>query len=161
MLGSLSNCFILPPPEDSYGGILHTDEQLVQLMKRRGGVGINLDTLRPSNTLVSNAARSSTGAVSFMERYSNSTREVAQGGRRGALMLLMDCRHPDIFKFVTAKKDRTKVTGANISVMLTDEFMQAAKGDEDFICRFPLNYTLPNKDEYEFPKIYNQLDYIS
>lgn len=137
--GSLSNCFVIPSPEDSYGGILKTDEQLVQLMKRRGGVGANLDTLRPWGTSVSNAAGTSTGAPSFMHRYSNSTREVAQDGRRGALMLLMSCLHPDIFKYVTSKKDRTAVTGANISTMLTDKFMKAAKADEDFICRFPVN----------------------
>lgn len=136
--GSLSNCFVIPSPADSYGGILRADEHLVQLMKRRGGVGMNLNTLRPSKTLVSNAAGSSTGAHSFMHRYSNSTREVAQDGRRGALMLLMHCLHPDIFNFVTIKKERTAVTGANISTMLTDKFMKAARANEDFHCRFPI-----------------------
>lgn len=138
--GSLSNCFVIPSPVDSYGGILKTDQELVQLMKRRGGVGMNINTLRPANTPVSNAAGSSTGAVSFMHRYSNSTREVAQNGRRGALMLLIDCRHPDVFQFVTIKKDRTQVTGANVSVMLTDKFMEAVEKEEDFICTFPINY---------------------
>lgn len=138
-VGALSNCFVIPPPADSYGGILRTDEHLVQLMKRRGGVGTNLNTLRPNKTVVSNAAGSSTGAPSFMHRYSNSTREVAQDGRRGALMLLLHCLHPDIFDFVKIKKDRTKVTGANISTMLTDKFLQAAKADADFMCKFPID----------------------
>jgi ribonucleoside-diphosphate reductase alpha chain len=137
-IGSLSNCFVIPPPYDSYGGIMRTDQQLVQLMKRRGGVGTNINTLRPSDTPVSNAAGTSTGATSFMHRYSNSTREVAQNGRRGALMLLISCKHPDVFKFVNIKKDRTQVTGANISVMLTDEFMRAVEHDEDFLCQFPV-----------------------
>jgi len=137
-IGSLSNCFVIPSPVDSYGGILRTDQQLVQLMKRRGGVGTNINTLRPSDTPVSNAAGTSTGAVSFMHRYSNSTREVAQNGRRGALMLLISCRHPDVFKFVNIKKDRTQVTGANISVMLTDSFMKAVEKDDDFYCAFPI-----------------------
>ena len=136
-IGSLSNCFVIGQPEDSYGGILQKDEQLVQLMKRRGGVGIDISTLRPSGTDVTNAAKTSTGAASFMERFSNSTREVAQGGRRGALMITIDVRHPDVFEFVNIKKDRTKVTGANISVMLRDDFMEAVKNDEDYILRFP------------------------
>jgi ribonucleoside-diphosphate reductase alpha chain len=137
---SLSNCFVLPSPEDSYGGIFKTDQELVQLEKRRGGVGFNLNSLRPEGVQVNNSAKTSTGAHSFMDRFSNSTREVAQGGRRGALMLLMDCRHPDIFKFVEKKKDRTKVTGANISVMLTDKFMKAVENKSDFICRFPVDF---------------------
>lgn len=139
VVGSLSNCFVLPSPADSYGGIFKTDEQIAQLQKRRGGVGLSLSSLRPEGTSVSNAAGSSTGAHSFMDRYSSTTREVAQNGRRGALMLLLDCRHPDVFKFVTKKKDRTKVTGANISVMLTDKFMEAVKKDGDFYCTFPID----------------------
>lgn len=151
VIGSLSNCFVIPSPVDSYGGILKTDQQLVQLMKRRGGVGMNLNTLRPSGTPVSNVAKTSTGADSFMDRYSNSTREVAQDGRRGALMLLLSCLHPDIFKFVNKKKDRTKVTGANISVMLTDNFMRAVEAGDDFMCRFPIdNETRPSFNELEY-----------
>jgi len=138
-LQSLSNCFVIPSPLDSYGGIFKTDQEIAQLEKRRGGVGTNLNSLRPDDTPVLNAAGTSTGAHSFMDRYSNTTREVAQNGRRGALMLLMSCLHPDIFKFVGKKKDRTKVTGANISVQLTNEFLQAVKEDEDFICRFPID----------------------
>jgi len=158
-IGSLSNCFVIGQPEDSYGGILQKDEQLVQLMKRRGGVGIDISTLRPSGTDVTNAAKTSTGAASFMERFSNSTREVAQGGRRGALMLTIDVRHPDVLDFINAKKDRSKVTGANISVMLRDDFMEAVKKDEDYILRFPcdksVDYIL---DEEEIPNLnYNEL----
>lgn len=138
-LQSLSNCFVIPPPHDSYGGIFKTDQEIAQLEKRRGGVGTNLNTLRPDDTPVMNAAGTSTGAHSFMPRYSNTTREVAQNGRRGALMLLMICLHPDIFRFVTKKKDKTQVTGANISVMFTDDFMRAVEQDGDFLCRFPVD----------------------
>jgi ribonucleotide reductase alpha subunit len=138
-IGSLSNCFVVGQPHDSYGGIMQKDQELVQLMKRRGGVGIDISTLRPSNTLVSNAAGSSTGAVSFMHRYSNSCREVAQNGRRGALMITIDCRHPDVLEFINVKKDLTQVTGANISVQLRDDFMQAVKDDKDYLLRFPCN----------------------
>jgi ribonucleoside-diphosphate reductase alpha chain len=145
---SLSNCFVIPPPYDSYAGIFKTDQEIAQLEKRRGGVGTNLNTLRPDDTPVLNAAGTSTGAHSFMDRYSNTTREVAQNGRRGALMLLMSCLHPDIFKFVGKKKDRTKVTGANISVQLTDEFMEAVKDDADFICRFPTDWDCSNEELY-------------
>jgi ribonucleoside-diphosphate reductase alpha chain len=141
-VGSLSNCFVVGQPHDSYGGIMQKDEQLAQLMKRRGGVGIDISTLRPDTVVVSNAAGSSTGAVSFMERFSNTTREVAQKGRRGALMITIDCRHPDVFDFVNVKKDRTKVTGANISVNLRDDFMEAVKNDEDYILRFPCDLEL-------------------
>lgn len=136
-IGCLSNCFVIGQPQDSYGGILKKDEELVQLMKRRGGVGVDISTLRPAQTSVTNSAGTSTGAVSFMERFSNSTREVAQNGRRGALMLTIDVRHPDVFDFVNIKKDRTKVTGANISVLLRDDFMKAVKNNEDYILRFP------------------------
>lgn len=158
-IGSLSNCFVIPSPVDSYGGIFKTDQQIAQLQKRRGGVGLNLNSLRPDGSVVTNAAGTSTGAHSFMDRYSSTTREVAQNGRRGALMLLMDCRHPDIFKFVSKKADLTKVTGANISVMLTDEFMQAVSDDEDFICCFPIDHRYQKKegtpwDMYNYNQIY-------
>ena len=158
-VGSLSNCFVVGQPHDSYGGIMQKDEQLTQLMKRRGGVGIDISTLRPDSVAVSNAAGSSTGAVSFMERFSNTTREVAQKGRRGALMITIDCRHPDVFDFVNVKKDRTKVTGANISVNLRDDFMEAVKKGGDYILRFPcdksVDYIL---DEEEFSNLnYNEL----
>jgi len=139
-IGSLSNCFVIGQPEDSYGGIFQKDQELVQLMKRRGGVGIDISTLRPQGTSTTNAAKSSTGAVSFMHRFSNSTREVAQNGRRGALMISMDINHPDIMDFIKIKRDLTQVTGANISVKLNDEFMKAVENDEDYILRFPCNF---------------------
>lgn len=153
---SLSNCFVVPSPLDSYGGIFKTDQEIAQLEKRRGGVGTNLNSLRPDDTPVLNAAGTSTGAHSFMDRYSNTTREVAQNGRRGALMLLMSCLHPDIFKFVGKKKDKTKVTGANISVQLTNEFMEAVKDDTDFICRFPIDMNISHTSAY--PMEYNKLE---
>lgn len=140
-IGSLSNCVVVPPPHDSYGGIMYTDQQLVQLMKRRCGVGTNLSTLRPGGTPVTNAAKTSTGATSFMERFSNTTREVAQAGRRGALMLTLDCRHPDILDFIKIKTDLTKVTGANISVLWTDDFMSAVEADTPFTLRWPVDAT--------------------
>lgn len=156
-VGSLSNCFVIPSPLDSYGGIFMTDQQIAQLEKRRGGVGLNLNSLRPDGTRVTNAAGTSTGAHSFMDRFSSTTREVAQNGRRGALMLLMDCRHPDIFKFVEKKKDKTKVTGANISVQLTDKFMKAVLGDEDFLCRFPIEQDFGLGDDTGF--VFTKSDY--
>lgn len=139
-IASLSNCFVVGQPHDSYSGIMRKDEELVQLMKRRGGVGIDISTLRPANSPVTNAAGSSTGAVSFMDRYSNSTREVAQNGRRGALMISIDVRHPDVEHFINIKKDLTKVTGANISVMLRDDFMKAVTNNEDYVLRWPCDY---------------------
>lgn len=138
-IGSLSNCFVVGQPYDSYGGIFQKDQELAQLMKRRGGVGGDISTLRPALTPVTNAAGTSSGAVLFMERFSNTTREVAQDGRRGALMLSIDVRHPDVKGFATIKQDLTKVTGANISVQLRDDFMQAVISDSDYILRWPCN----------------------
>lgn len=135
---SLSNCYVLSKLEDSYSSILDVDKELVNISKRRGGCGIDLTPLRPDSSPVTNAARSSTGVGPFMERYSNSTREVGQNNRRGALMLTLDVRHPDIRTFVTIKNDPKKVTGANISVRLTDEFMEAVQNDGDFALRFPV-----------------------
>ena len=136
---SLSNCFYLGNNGvDSYGSIMKMDEQLVQLMKRRGGVGIDISHLRPKGAKVTNAAKTSSGAVSFMNRFSNSTREVAQDGRRGALMISIDVRHPDSHLFIKAKEDRTKITGANISVKITDEFMQAVINNKQFATSFPI-----------------------
>lgn len=151
---SLSNCFVIDSAKDSYGGILHTDQQQVQLMKRRGGVGHDISNLRPSGTSVNNSAESSTGAVSFMERFSNSTRETAQNGRRGALMLSIDINHPDVEQFATVKSDLNKVTGANISIKLNDEFMKAVENDKDYILRFPCEQ--PVLEGYE-PEEYNTL----
>lgn len=141
--GSLSNCIVLPEMYDSYSGILFADQQLVQLMKRRCGVGLDISTLRPEGTQVTNATLSSTGPVSFMDRFSNSTREVAQGGRRGAAMITIDVAHPDVEKFVTIKQDLSRVTGANISVKLSDEFMQAVKDDSTYTHRWPINSKNP------------------
>ena len=138
-IGSLSNCFVIGTPEDSYGGIFQKDEEMAQLMKRRGGVGIDISTLRPKDTSVSNAAKTTTGAVSFMHRFSNTTREVAQNGRRGALMLSIDINHPDVMHFIKIKRDLSQVTGANISIKLNDEFMKAVENDEDYLLRFPCN----------------------
>lgn len=140
---SLSNCYVLDQPLDSYSSILDVDKQLVNISKRRGGVGIDLDNLRPEGTATKNAARTSTGIVSFMERYSNSIREVGQAGRRGALMLTLSVHHPDILKFCTIKNDNTKVTGANISVKLTKEFLDAVKKDKDYELRWPINSESP------------------
>ncbi len=143
MLASLSNCVVMPEIHDSYGGVLKTDEQLVQLFKRRCGVGVDLSGLRPANASVSNAAGTTSGAVSFMERFSNTTREVAQNGRRGALMLTMDIAHPDIEDFITIKQDLTKVTGANISIRLSDEFMKAVQADTEYTHRWPIESKNP------------------
>lgn len=147
IIASLSNCFVIGQVPDSYGGIMQKDQQLVQLMKRRGGVGLGIDNLRPENTFVSNAAGSSTGAISFMHRFSNTTREVAQKGRRGALMITIDIRHPDVLEFIRIKRDKTQVTGANISIQLRDDFMEAVKKEEDYLLRWPVN----KEFEVEYP----------
>ena len=160
-IGSLSNCFVIGTPEDSYGGIFQKDEEMAQLMKRRGGVGLDISTLRPKDTSVSNAAKTTTGAVSFMHRFSNTTREVAQNGRRGALMLSIDINHPDVMDFIKIKRDLSQVTGANISIKINNEFMKAVENDEDYILRFPCNFdlnslVLRNREEIaEYP--YNEL----
>lgn len=142
-LVSLSNCFVIGSPKDSYAEIMKTRSQQAQLMKRRGGVGYDLSQLRPRGVKVNNAARFSTGAASFMDVCSDITNEVAQNGRRGALMLSMSINHPDIEEFITKKQDLTKVTGANISVKVTDEFMQAVVNDEEYYLRFPVDVELP------------------
>lgn len=143
MVASLSNCVVLPEIFDSYGGIFYTDQQMAQLFKRRCGVGIDISTLRPEGQRVSNAAGSTSGAVSFMDRFSQTTREVAQHGRRGALMITMDVAHPDIEKFVSIKQDLSKVTGANISVRLSDEFMRAVESGSTFLLRWPIDSKNP------------------
>lgn len=138
---SLSNCFVIGVEggADSYGAVMKIDEEQVQLMKRRGGVGHDLSHIRPGGTPVMNSALTSTGVVPFMERYSNSTREVAQDGRRGALMLTISIKHPDAERFIDAKMDGTKVTGANVSVKVTDEFMKAMIEGKSFIQQFPID----------------------
>ena len=129
---SLSNCYVISSPEDSYAGICRADEELVQISKRRGGCGIDLSTLRPEGTATSNAARTSTGTIPFAERFSNSIREVGQNGRRGALMLTQSIHHPDVEAFIKCKSDLTKVTGANLSIRLTDSFLKAVENNEDY-----------------------------
>ncbi len=139
-VGSLSNCFVigLDGHPDSYGGIIKIDEEQVQLMKRRGGVGHDLSHIRPKGSPVKNSALTSTGLVPFMERYSNSTREVAQDGRRGALMMTVSIKHPDSEKFIDAKMEEGKVTGANVSVRIDDAFMQAASDDTTYVQQYPV-----------------------
>lgn len=136
---SLSNCFVLPSPEDSYGSIMMTRLNQAELMKRRGGVGYDLSNLRPRGSSVNNAAITSTGAASFMDVCSDVTNEVAQQGRRGALMLSINVNHPDVEEFIEKKQDLTKVTGANVSVQVTDEFMQAVQEDKSYLLRWPVH----------------------
>lgn len=140
-IASLSNCFVIGSYDkaDSYGNIMKTDEEQVQLMKRRGGVGHDLSYIRPAGSPVMNSALTSTGIVPFMERFSNSTREVAQDGRRGALMLTVSIKHPDAERFIDAKMDGTKVTGANVSVKIDHEFMQAVREGKKYEQQFPIN----------------------
>lgn len=144
-VGSLSNCFVigLDGAPDSYGGVIRIDEEQVQLMKRRGGVGHDLSHIRPKGTPVKNSALTSTGLVPFMERYSNSTREVAQDGRRGALMLTVSIKHPDSEAFVDAKMTEGKVTGANVSVRIDDEFMRAATENGKYTQTYPVDSSNP------------------
>ena len=139
-VSSLSNCFVIgvDGEADSYGGIFKIDEEQVQLMKRRGGVGHDLTHIRPEGSPVKNSALTSTGIVPFMERYSNSTREVAQGGRRGALMLSVAIKHPDSEKFIDAKMVQGKVTGANVSVKIDDDFMRAVESEGEYIQQYPV-----------------------
>ncbi|HUX57683.1 MAG TPA: adenosylcobalamin-dependent ribonucleoside-diphosphate reductase [Bacteroidales bacterium] len=144
-IASLSNCFVIgnDGTSDSYGGIMKIDQEQVQLMKRRGGVGHDLSHIRPKGTPVFNSALTSTGVVPFMERYSNSTREVAQDGRRGALMLSISIKHPDSGKFIDAKLESGKVTGANVSVKLTDDFMKAVEEKTLFRQQYPIKSDNP------------------
>ncbi|MBD5250978.1 MAG: adenosylcobalamin-dependent ribonucleoside-diphosphate reductase [Barnesiella sp.] len=145
-VGSLSNCFVigLDGTPDSYGGIIRIDEEQVQLMKRRGGVGHDLSHIRPKGTPVKNSALTSTGLVPFMERYSNSTREVAQDGRRGALMLSVSIKHPDSEKFIDVKLEQGKITGANVSVRIDDDFMNAAINGTNYTRQFPVDSDNPD-----------------
>lgn len=153
-IGSLSNCTVIDSPEDSYNGIILTDLEMANLMKRRCGVGVDISTLRPDTAKVSNAASSSTGAVSFMERYSNTTKEVSQNGRRGALMCSLDINHCDVNQFATIKNDPYKVTNANISIRISDEFMQAVENDTDFLHIWPIHEDKSKFNLNEIP--YNQ-----
>ena len=151
-IASLSNCFVIghKKPADSYGGIMRLDEEQVQLMKRRGGVGHDLSHIRPAGSPVLNSALTSTGVVPFMERYSNSTREVAQDGRRGALMLSISIKHPDSENFIDAKLEQGKVTGANVSVKIDDEFMRSALHGKTYKQQYPV--------DAENPKVVKEID---
>ena len=161
---SLSNCFVLPSPEDSYSSIMMTRLNQAELMKRRGGVGYDLSNLRPRGAAVNNAAVTSTGAASFMDVCSDVTNEVAQQGRRGALMISMDCRACDIEEFIEKKQDLTKVTGANVSVQVTDDFMQAVEENTQYALRWPVDAEINwektnemNACDYEYNKLYKML----
>ena len=159
-VASLSNCFVIghKNPADSYGGIFRMDEEQVQLMKRRGGVGHDLSHIRPSGSPVLNSALTSTGIVPFMERYSNSTREVAQDGRRGALMLSLLIKHPDAEKFIDAKVDTGKVTGANVSIKIDDEFMRAALSGCTYRQQFPVAAAEPTyKKDIDAKKLWDKI----
>jgi ribonucleoside-diphosphate reductase alpha chain len=159
-ISSLSNCFVIgnDGPSDSYGGILKVDQEQVQLMKRRGGVGHDLSHIRPGGSPVKNSALTSTGIVPFMERYSNSTREVAQDGRRGALMLTISVKHPDSENFIDAKLEQGKVTGANVSVKIDDGFMQAVKDRTTYQQQYPVNSDNPKVvKEIEAAKLWDKI----
>ena len=159
-VSSLSNCFVigLDGAPDSYGGVIRIDEEQVQLMKRRGGVGHDLSHIRPKGTPVKNSALTSTGLVPFMERYSNSTREVAQDGRRGALMLTVSIKHPDAEAFIDAKMTEGKVTGANVSVRIDDEFMKCATEGIPYQQQYPVDSASPMiKKEVDAAAIWNKI----
>ena len=159
-VSSLSNCFVIGNDgnSDSYGGIMKIDEEQVQLMKRRGGVGHDLSHIRPKGSPVKNTALTSTGVVPFMERYSNSTREVAQDGRRGALMLSISIKHPDSEQFIDAKMESGKVTGANISIKLDDEFMKAVKEGTTYVQQYPIESDQPKyKKEIDARKLWKKV----
>ncbi len=159
-VGSLSNCFVigLDGHPDSYGGIIRIDEEQVQLMKRRGGVGHDLSHIRPKGSPVKNSALTSTGLVPFMERYSNSTREVAQDGRRGALMMSVSIKHPDAEDFIDAKMEQGKVTGANVSVKIDDAFMEAATQGQTYTQQFPVKSDNPVvTNEIDAAKLWNKI----
>jgi len=155
-LGSISNCIVIDSPYDSYSGIFKSDQELAQLMKMRCGVGMDITTLRPEGSTVNNFAKTSSGAVSFMDRFSNTTREVSQGSRRGALMISIDISHPDIEQFIHIKQDLTRVTGANISVKVSDTFMEAVLADKEYCLRWPkdINVREVRGENEELDKLY-------
>ena len=159
-IASLSNCFVIgnEGDSDSYGGIMKIDQEQVQLMKRRGGVGHDLSHIRPKGSPVKNSALTSTGIVPFMERYSNSTREVAQDGRRGALMLSVSVKHPDSEDFIDAKMEQGKVTGANVSVKIHDDFMKAVVAGDKYVQQYPINAKDPKyTKEIEARKLWDKI----
>lgn len=151
-LQSVSNCFVIDSPHDSYAGILKTDQEQVQIMKRRGGVGFDVSRIRPKGMITTNAAKTTDGIEVFLDRFSNSCREVAQNGRRGALMLSISVHHPQILDFIRIKQDLKRVTGANISVRVTDRFMTAVKNDDNYIQQWPID---ENLKEDQLPEVVN------
>lgn len=161
---SISNCFYLHHKGDSYGSIMDIDEKLAHIFKHRGGCGIDLSQIRPYDSKINNAALTSTGLVPFAERYSNTTREVAEEGRRGALMISLSIKHPDAERFIDAKLEQGKVTGANISVKITDDFIEAVKNDSDYFQCFPIDlnvldhtgfHEMYHNKSFEYNKIYD------
>lgn len=159
-IASLSNCFVIgnKGESDSYGGIMKIDQEQVQLMKRRGGVGHDLSHIRPKGSMVKNSALTSTGLVPFMERYSNTTREVAQDGRRGALMLSVSINHPDSEDFIDAKMEAGKITGANVSLRVDDAFMNAVKQKQNYVQKYPVFSTTPQfSKEVEANDLWNKI----
>ena len=158
---SLSNCWVIDGPNDSIEDIFRVGNEQSQLMKRRGGVGHDLSKLRPAGASVTNSAKSSTGAASFMEFFSNGTLIIAQKGRRGALMLSMGIEHPDAEAFIEMKQDLTKVTGANVSVQIPDEFMEAVEADGDYYQRWPIDRPISAFNQEQFPEEYDTLTELS
>ncbi len=155
---SASNCFVIPSPVDSYGGIFQADQQQAQIMKRRGGVGFDISNIRPKGQSTSNAAKTTDGIAVFMDRFSNTCREVAQGGRRGALMLTLSVHHPEIETFINIKRNQTRVTGANISIRVSDSFMQAVKNDSTYTVQWPVDSKNPELvKEINARTIWNQI----
>lgn len=155
---SLGNCFVINSPHDSYGGICKSDQELVQLMKRRAGVGLDLSNIRPKGMITNNAAKTTDGISVFMERFSNSCREVAQSGRRGALLQSISIEHPEVETFISIKRNLKKVTGANISVRLTDEFMNAVKNNKSFKLRWPIGSKTPKIEKtIDAKELWNKL----
>lgn len=155
---SASNCFVIGSPMDSYGGIFQADQQLAQLAKRRAGVGFDISEIRPKGLPTSNAAKTTDGIAIFMDRFSNTCREVAQGGRRGALLLSISVHHPEIETFINIKRNQTRVTGANISIKLSDSFMKAVKNDENYTQQWPIDSKNPKiSREVKARSIWNQI----
>lgn len=152
MYQSLSNCLVLGQPSDSYAGIIYKEHEMVQTLKRRCGVGVDMSLLRPENAVVHNQSNVSTGLITFVERYSNAVKEVAQRGRRGAAMISLRVKHPDILSFIRIKRDLTKITGANISIIVNDEFMKAVENSEDYICVFPVSHVLTEEEKTQAQK---------
>lgn len=157
---SLANCFVIDGPQDKMEGIMDKGKEMAYLFMRRGGVGTHLDYLRPNGAMVNNASKTSTGAASFMEYYSTTVKTIGQNGRRGALMLCLSDRHPDIKEFITMKHDLTKVTGANVSVKVSKELLSAYKNNEDWLLKWPINSRLEEfinwqSEDFEYDKLYS------